>query len=125
MSAEIRSRPSPLEAVQRIGIGLAFILFPLIFIFAFASHPGLFHPHLIADGHELAARVRHNGALHLGHSLMLFSVPMLIMVAFQFKGLLERHQAPWFGLIGGTLAVSGGRRSRRRQGRPLSHPKCL
>jgi hypothetical protein len=107
MSAEVRSQPSPLEAVQRIGIGLAFILFPLIFIYAFAAHPGLFHPHLIADGHELVARVHHNGALHLGHSLMLFSVPMLIIVAFQFKGVLESRQASWAGLIGGTLAVLG------------------
>lgn len=40
MSAEVRSPSSPLEAVQRIGIGLAFILFPLIFIYAFAAHPG-------------------------------------------------------------------------------------
>jgi hypothetical protein len=107
MPAEVRSPSSPLEAVQRIGIGLAFILFPLIFIYAFAAHPGLFHPHLIADGHELVARVHHNSALHLGHSLMLFSVPMLIIVAFQFKGLLECRQAPWSGLIGGTLAVLG------------------
>ena len=62
---------------------------------------------MIADGHELVARVHHNGALHLGHSLMLFSVPMLIIVAFQFKELLECRQAPWSGLIGGTLAVLG------------------
>ncbi len=45
MSAKFRSQTSPLDGVQRTGVGLAFILFPLIFIYAFAAHPGLFHPH--------------------------------------------------------------------------------
>ena len=107
MSPEVHPRPSPLAAVQRIGTGLAFVCFPLIFVYAFAVHPGLLHPHLIAEGPELAARVHHNGALHLGHALMLFSVPLLILVAIKFKALLERHQAPWAGFIGGTLAVLG------------------
>ena len=30
-----------LDEVKWIGTGLAFILFPLIFVFAFAVHPGL------------------------------------------------------------------------------------
>ncbi len=107
MSIEVRAQYSLSEVVQRVGIGSAFILFPLIFIYAFSAHPGLFHPHMITDVHELLARVHHNSTLHLGHSLMLMSVPMLIIVALQFKGLLECNQVPWFGLIGGVLAILG------------------
>jgi hypothetical protein len=107
MITEVHPQNVRFELVQRIGIGLAFILFPLLFIHAFGAHPGLFHPHRITNVHELTARVHHNSTLHLGHSLMLFSVPMLIIVAWEFKRLLEGNQAPWAGLIGGALAVLG------------------
>ena len=44
-----------LNSVKRIGTGLAFVLFPLVFVFAFSVHPGLLHPHFLAPS-ELIAR---------------------------------------------------------------------
>lgn len=36
-----------LHRTRRIGTGLAFITFPLVFVFAFAGHPDLLNPHLL------------------------------------------------------------------------------
>jgi hypothetical protein len=32
-----------LDQIKQIGVGVAFIIFPLLFVFAFAVHPGLLH----------------------------------------------------------------------------------
>ncbi len=39
--------PNVLFQVRQIGTGAAFIVFPLIFVFAFASHPRLLRPRLL------------------------------------------------------------------------------
>jgi hypothetical protein len=36
-----------LSSTQRIGTGLSFVIFPMVFVFAFAVHPDLLHPHLL------------------------------------------------------------------------------
>jgi hypothetical protein len=46
MKSTTDSNRSSIATVKRIGTGLAFILFPLMFAFAFAVHPGLLHPRL-------------------------------------------------------------------------------
>lgn len=46
-----------ISQVEQIGTGAAFILFPLIFIFAFAVHPGLLRPRLLQP-EEIIRRAR-------------------------------------------------------------------
>ena len=36
-----------LNQIEQIGVGLAFIIFPILFVFAFAVHPGLLKPRLL------------------------------------------------------------------------------
>jgi len=44
-----------LESAKRIGTGLAFVVFPIVFIFAFAIHPNLFSLAIVTDVNTLAA----------------------------------------------------------------------
>jgi len=97
---------SKLEIYKRIGTGLAFILFPLIFSFAFAIHPGLLNPHLFSEK-ELIMRAYGNDFLAFGHVLVLLCTPLLIVVALQFMKLLDRGLSAWAGFIGGIIAVLG------------------
>jgi len=97
---------SKLEIYKRIGTGLAFILFPLIFSFAFAIHPGLLNPHLFSEK-GLIMRAYGNDFLAFGHVLVLLCTPLLIVVALQFMKLLDRGLSAWAGFIGGIIAVLG------------------
>lgn len=95
-----------LNQVKQIGVGLAFILFPLLFIFAFAVHPDLLQPHLL-NPEELIIRAHGNGLLQFGHILVILSTGLLIIVAMHFMRRLEHSSGAWAGFLGGTIAILG------------------
>lgn len=99
------STSTVLQSGKRIGTGLAFILFPLIFVFAFSVHPGLLNPHFL-NPEELIYRAHQNDLLQFGHMLVTLCTSLLIVPALHFMRLLEKP-AGWHGTIGGILAIFG------------------
>jgi hypothetical protein len=95
-----------LNSVKRIGAGLSFIFFPLVFVFAFAGHPNLLNLHLLGP-EDLILRARGNGLLHFGHALVTLATALLVVVALHFIKLLDSGVAAWAGFLGGILAVFG------------------
>ena len=95
-----------INITKRIGIGLSFMVFPLIFIFAFAGHPDLLNPHLLGP-EELILRAHGNSMLHLGHALVTLCTGLLVVVALHFMNLQNNKSTAWLGFIGGVLAILG------------------
>lgn len=95
-----------LPRIEQIGTGVAFILFPLIFVFAFAVHPGLLSPRLLGP-EEIIQRARQNGLLQLGHAFVLLSSALLVVIALHFFKVLNQGPYAWFGFVGAALAVIG------------------
>jgi hypothetical protein len=93
-------------SIQRIGTGLAFVIFPSVFVFAFAVHPGLLHPHLLGPS-ELILRARGDGLLQFAHALVLLNTGLMIVVALHFKRLLDHRRVAWLRFLGTALAVLG------------------
>lgn len=92
--------------VVRVGTGLAFVLFPMAFIFAFAVHPGLFRPRLLGP-EQIIRRAHGNKLLHLGHGLVTLSTPLLVLIALHFMTVLDQGSFAWAGLAGAALAIVG------------------
>jgi hypothetical protein len=90
----------------RIGTGLAFIGMPLVFVFAFAVHPGLLHPKFLSS-EQLIDRSRGRRLLHAGHGLVTINTALMIVVAVHLGRIVTRHDAGWAGLIGTVLAILG------------------
>ena len=95
-----------LNQIIQIGIGLAFIIFPMLFIFAFAVHPGLLKPRLLSPK-ELILRAHGNKLLQFGHVFVTLSTGLLIVVALQFMKILDRSSGAWAGFIGAAIAILG------------------
>ena len=91
---------------RRIGTGLSFVLFPLVFIFVFAIHPNLLSFEVITDIRDRIAEFHGNRLMHFGHFLMLLTVPLLIVAALHLDGRL-RAARPRTALVGCCLAVFG------------------
>jgi hypothetical protein len=100
------SAPSNLDSIKRIGTGLAFILFPLLFIAGFALHPDLLSPQVLSPK-ELVLRARHADLMHLGHVLDTFGTVFLVVITLHFMKLRDRGSVAWAGLIGAALVIWG------------------
>ncbi|MEI6727349.1 MAG: hypothetical protein WCN81_14150 [Actinomycetes bacterium] len=99
-------RNASLRRVKRVGTGLCFILFPLVFVFAFSIHPGLLHPHLL-DPRGLILRAHDAGLLQFGHVLVTLSTALLVVIAVHFMKLLDRTSWAWAGLVGAAVGILG------------------
>ena len=95
-----------LNHIECIGVGLSFILFPVLFVFAFAAHPGLLKPRLLQPK-EIIRRARGNKLLQFGHVLVTLSTPLLLAVALHFNRLLSQSPWGWAGFVGGAIAILG------------------
>ena len=95
-----------LVRAKRVGTGLAFIVFPLVFVFAFAGHSGLLSPHFLAP-QELIIRARGDALLQFGHALVTLNTGLLVVASLHFMRLLDNTSSAWAGFIGAILAVMG------------------
>lgn len=95
-----------LSSTKRIGTGLAFIVFPIVFVFAFSVHPGLLSPRLL-DPSELIQRARGASMLQFAHALVTLNTALLIVVALHFMKRLDRGANAWAGFVGAALAILG------------------
>jgi hypothetical protein len=92
--------------VQQIGTGIAIIIFPLIFVFAFLVHPRLLKPRLLPPA-EIIRRARGSKLLELGHGLVLLNTTLLVVTAIHFMEVLSHGSAAWAGFAGGLLGILG------------------
>lgn len=102
----MNNKHNNIDNVKRIGIGISFIIFPLIFIFAFAGHPNLFNPSFLGPL-ELIQRAHNNLLLHFGHALVTLCTGLLVVVAIHFMRILKETTHEWLGFIGGVIAILG------------------
>lgn len=95
-----------LNETRRIGTGLSFVIFPIVFVFAFSVHPGLLSPHVLSPS-ELILRAHRAELLQFAHALVTLDTALLVVVALHFMRLLDRTSRAWWGFLGGALAVLG------------------
>jgi hypothetical protein len=95
-----------LDQTKRIGTGLSFIIFPLVFVFAFATHPNLLSPRFLGP-EALILRLHGAGILHFGHALVTLNTALLVVVALHFMTSLESTSMRWAGFLGGAIAILG------------------
>jgi hypothetical protein len=95
-----------MELISRIGTGAAFVVFPLVFVFAFSAHPRLLRPRLLRP-EAIILRARGHKRLHAGHVLVLLNTALLIVAAIHFMRILSGGPGAWAGFAGAIPAVLG------------------
>lgn len=98
--------PNVFARLQQIGTGAAFIVFPLVFVFAFAIHPRLLKPRLLGP-EAIMRRARRQKRLQLGHVLVLLNTALLIVASLHLLKILSTGRGAWAGFAGAILAVLG------------------
>jgi hypothetical protein len=101
------ARQPSLHRFTRIATGACFVIFPAVWIFAFAVHPDLLKPRLLLGPAELVQRARGDGLLQFAHALVTVNTAVLIVLTLHFTRRLEETRAAWAGMAGAGLAVLG------------------
>ena len=105
-SSRTVNKPDPIESARRLGMAAALVVMPAIFVFAFASHPGLGSVRLLEPA-DLILRARGNPVLQFGHALVTLNTALLVAIAVHLQSLLRSGRGAWAGLVGGAMAVLG------------------
>ena len=92
--------------LKRIGAGLSLILFPLMLLAGFATHPNLLSLAMVTEASDWISEWHGNDLFHIGHLLVMLAVPVIIAAALGIVSLLDEDGA-WYGLAGGTLGIFG------------------
>jgi len=94
------------ERARRLGTAAAMAAMPAVFVFAFATHPGLGSIQLLEPA-DLILRARGNPLLQFAHALVTLNTALLVVVASHLQSLLRPGRGAWAGLVGGAMAVLG------------------
>ena len=102
----ISAYPPSVATAHRIGAGISMIVFPIMLLVGFATHPDLLSFERVTDVNSWIAEWRGNFPFHFGHLLVMMAVPFVIFVSARLMELLH-GRGSWYGLIGGVLAIFG------------------
>lgn len=95
-----------LGRAKRVGTGLAFIVFALVWVLAFAAHPNLLDIRILSP-EELIVRAHGHRILQSAHALVTLVPALLVVLTVHFMSLLEGTRGARAGHIGAVLAVTG------------------
>lgn len=69
-----------LDKFKQIGFALSILLFPIMLLTGFLMHPNLLQMKALTTAQQLVERFHHNPVYHVGHLIVMFSVPIIIIV---------------------------------------------
>ena len=95
-----------INAIQNTTFLFCLVALPVIYIFAFASHPNLLNMKPTKNAKVWATEIRHNKKLHTLHLIVLGSSLLAINITLNFMQMLNDTYRI-FAVIGGTFGVIG------------------
>ncbi len=105
MERQTAQRPDIL-LFKRIGAGISIIVFPIMLLAGFATHPNILSFETVSTLDAWIAEWRGNFMFHFGHLLVLFAVPFIIAATVRFMS-VTKSGGVRLGFIGGVLGVFG------------------
>lgn len=97
---------SGIDAAWRMIFGLSIVVFPVMLLVGFASHPNLLSLATVTDQASWVSEWRGSQWFHIGHLIVMLAVPFILFAGFALASLLRRRGA-WYGFVGAVLGVVG------------------
>lgn len=94
------------EQVKIKGLAFSLMLFPMMLLAGFLMHPHLEQMKMIFTAQDLVERFRNNYYYHIGHLIVMFSVPFIIASMIGIMNRLQSSGKDW-GFWGCIIGVFG------------------
>ncbi len=95
-----------IETIKSKAFALSIIVFPMMLFIGFVTHPNLLAMEPLQTVEQLVSRFHNNTMYHIGHLVVTFSVPVIIVYFIGVMNLLQR-KGKAFGFWGGVIGVFG------------------
>ncbi len=95
-----------IEIIKRKAFGISLIAMPALLLVGFVLHPHLFRMEPLETVEQLVGRFHNNPYYHIGHLIVTFAVPVIMVVVFSVMGLLQ-SKGKAYGFWGGVIALFG------------------
>ena len=95
-----------IETIRQKAYALSIILFPSMLFVGFITHPNLLAMEPLHTVEQLVSRFHNNPMYHIGHLIVTFAVPVMIIYFVDTMNLLQA-KGKRYGFWGGVLGVFG------------------
>lgn len=95
-----------IPSIKQKSYAVAIIAYPLMLMTGFLLHPNLLAMERLQTAQQLVDRFHHNPAYHLGHLIVTFAVPVIILYMVATMSRLQTSGYRW-GFWGGVFGVFG------------------
>ena len=95
-----------IETIRIKGFAISIIVFPLMLLTGFLMHPDLLALEPLQTVEQLLSRFHNQPLYHIGHLIVMFSVPVIIVALTGFMNVLN-GKGKLLGFWGGIVGVFG------------------
>jgi hypothetical protein len=95
-----------IETIKKKGFAISLIAFPVMLLIGFLMHPNLLKFEALQTVKQLVARFHHQPLYHIGHFIVMFAVPVIMIALISTMSLLQ-GKGKRLGFWGGVVAVFG------------------
>jgi hypothetical protein len=92
-----------IETIKKKGFAISLIAFPVMLLVGFLMHPNLLKLEALQTVEQLVGRFRHQPMYHVGHFIVMFAVPVIMISQISFMNVLQdkgKQLGFWGGIIG-------------------------
>ncbi len=94
------------EQIRTKGFALSLLIFPIMLLTGFLMHPHLLQMKMVFTAQDLVERFHNNAYYHIGHLIVMFSVPLIIISMVGIMNMLQHKGKNW-GFWGCIIGVFG------------------
>jgi hypothetical protein len=95
-----------IETIKQRGYAFSIILYPLMLFVGFVTHPNLFAMEPLHTVEQLVSRFHNNPMYHIGHLIVTFAVPVIMVYFFGTMNLLQ-NEGKKYGFWGAVIGIFG------------------
>jgi hypothetical protein len=92
-----------IDIIKKKGFAISLIAFPLMLLSGFLMHPNLMKFEALQTVEQLVGRFHNQPIYHIGHFIVMFSVPVILIALISFMNVLQgkgKQLGFWGGIIG-------------------------
>lgn len=95
-----------IETIKKKGFAISVIAFPVMLLTGFLMHPHLLRLEALQTVDQLVARFHHQPVYHIGHLIVMFAVPVIMITMVGIINVLQ-GVGKQLGFWGGIIALFG------------------